>query len=574
MAFDINRLKTELARALDDDLHTRQWHNIVDWLIIAMILLSTTEIFLSTFDLDPRLRTVLYWVDIVTLVFFTVEVSLRIWVAPLINPAYHGLRGRLRYCFTFYGAIDVLSTFPFYLQFIFPLPVAAFKLLRTARVVRTMRIGRYSKSFSLLSSAISQKRRELIVSMQFLIVVTLILSLILYFAEHERQPDVYHNGFVSVIWAFAQYIGDPGQFADTPPLTGIGRVIACIVGLLGIAIVAVPAGIIGAGFTEALEKDAHHDEVVTNSAKLKGAFQRKLDRPTGIQAVPPLITLTQLQARTGMKTDEIIDVVNSGFAPDFRLVNTASTIPTAERPTDMLALEHYVVNRSYGLYIDRGSRVTIVNPSAYIDAASGNFSFYLALLGGFNYISRETGDRSASASYYQVPAGGHPDPEFADFAADLRGLLSREGAWSVTFLVSSGALEPKLPTHLHLCIGGARGESLDIADPLVSDTDTYRRLYDAIATEARTQLGLDTDHQAYHSTDSPRLLYRHIDAPNRNNIIMRVEWDKILWDSRRLVLCRLLAKAIAATLEDKQLPDNPLLKVKDLGYDDYLKQAL
>ena len=44
--------KINLARALDENLHTRQWHNIVDWLIIAMILISTTEIFLSTFDLD------------------------------------------------------------------------------------------------------------------------------------------------------------------------------------------------------------------------------------------------------------------------------------------------------------------------------------------------------------------------------------------------------------------------------------------------------------------------------------------------------------------------------------------
>ncbi len=125
--------KMKLARVFDDNLHTRKWHNIVDWLIIVMILVSTTEIFLSTFDLDPELRKILKWVDIGTLIFFTIEVSLRIWVAPCINPAFKGWKGRLKYCFTFYGAIDVLSTFPFYLQWIFPLPVAAFKLLRTAR---------------------------------------------------------------------------------------------------------------------------------------------------------------------------------------------------------------------------------------------------------------------------------------------------------------------------------------------------------------------------------------------------------------------------------------------------------
>ncbi|MDE6097355.1 MAG: ion transporter [Muribaculaceae bacterium] len=564
-------LKIKLARALDDNLHTKQWHNIVDWLIVAMILISTTEIFLSTFDIDPELRQILWWVDVVTLVFFTIEVSLRIWVAPVVNPEFKGWRGRLKYCFTFYGAIDVISTFPFYLQWIFPLPVAAFKLMRTARVVRTMRIGRYSKSFNLLSNAIKGKRKELIVSMQFLIVITIILSLVLFFAEHDAQPDVYKNGFISVIWAFAQYIGDPGQFADTPPITGVGRIIACIVGLLGIAIVAVPAGIIGAGFTEALEKDAKRNDLAENTIKLKKQFQRKLDRPSGLQCVPPLVTLTQIQARTGLKIDDIIDVVTQNTPPYFRLVNTASTIPTADKPMDLLAVEHYVCNRSYGLYIDRGSKVTIINTSAHIDAGSGNFSFYLALIGGFNYISREVGDRIESVSYYQIPAGGHTEPEFADFASDLNTFLSREGAWSLTFLVSSGALEPKLPTELHFCTGGAKGDGFDMEGSLVRDTATFKTLFDTITTRVAAELNLKTDHQKYHASDSPRLLHRAIGLSNGNNIILRIEWDKILWSPKRMLLARIIAGALAEVIENKQLADNPELKQKKIGFDSYLE---
>ena len=565
-------LKIKLARVLDDNLHTKQWHNIVDWLIVAMILISTTEIFLSTLDIDPGLRRILWWVDVVTLVFFTIEVSLRIWVAPIINPKFKGWKGRLKYCFTFYGAIDVISTFPFYLQWIFPLPVAAFKMLRTARVIRTLRLGRYSKSFNLLSDAIKDKGRELIVSMQFLIIVTVILSLVLFFAEHEAQPDVYKNGFISVIWAFAQYIGDPGQFADTPPITGVGRVIACIVGLLGIAIVAVPAGIVGAGFTEALEKDAKRNELAENTIKLKKQFQRKLDRPTGIQCVPPMVTITQIQARTGLKMDDIIDVVTQNTPPYFRLINTASTIPLADKPMDLLAVEHYVCNRSYGLCIDRGSKVTIVNTSAYIEAGSGNFSFYLALIGGFNYISREVGDRTESVSYYLPPSGAHPEPEFADFANDLKTLLSRDGAWSLTFLVSSGALEPKLPTELHFSIGGAKGDEFDMEDSLVKDTKTYKTLYDMISARVAAELDLKTDHQKYHATDNPRLLHRMIGLPNGNNIILRIEWNKILWDPRRMVLARLISSTLAEVIEQRALTDNPELKQKKIGFDSYFSQ--
>lgn len=561
--------KMKLARALDDSLHTRQWHNIVDWLIIVMILISTTEIFLSTFDLDPELRKILRWVDIGTLIFFTIEVSFRIWVAPCINPAYRGWRGRLKYCFSFYGAIDVLSTFPFYLQWIFPLPVAAFKMLRTARVVRTMRIGRYSKSFSLLSSAIKEKRKELIVSMQFLIVITIILSLILFFAEHEAQPHVYKNGFISVIWAFAQYIGDPGQFADTPPITRVGRIIACIVGLLGIAIVAVPAGIIGAGFTEALEKEASRDTVKNNARKLHNAFQRKLDRPSGYQVAPPFKTLTFLQARLGLKQDEIVDAVNSSEAPNFRLVSTATTIPKEKRPTDELAVEHFIANRSYGLCIDRGSKVTIVSPASMVDAGVGNFAYYLALIGGFNYISRELGEAAPYSSVF-IPDPEEPVEEYASFAADLEKLMSRPGAWSFTILVASGALEPEYPEHLHFGIGGKKGdERFEGENLLVKDLTTYRELYEEISRVVKAEMDLNTSHQRRYDTSNKRMVLRQINAPGANHVVLRIEWDKVLWDPRRILLACMIAKSIKKIIEGKELDPPAILKKKDIGYNGY-----
>ena len=239
---------------------------------------------------------------------------------------------------------------------------------------------------------------------------------------------------------------------------------------------------------------------------------------------------------------------------------------------DLLAVEHYVCNRSYGLCIDRGSKVTIINTSAHIDAGSGNFSFYLALIGGFNYISRETGDRIESVSYYLPPAGGHPDPEFSDFANDLKTLLSQNGAWSLSVLVSSGALEPKLPTELHFNIGGAKGEEFEMDDSLVKDTATYKKLFDLISSRAASELGLKSDHQKYHASNNPRLLYRAIALPNDNNIILRIEWDKILWSPKRLLLARLIAESLAEVIERRQIADNPELTQKRIGFDSYLPQ--
>ena len=222
--------KQKLARIFDGDLSTTQWGNIFDYIIIGLIIISTITVFISTFDVSPQCEQILRIIDIVTVIAFTIEVSLRIWSADAISEEYKGFWGRVKYCFTFYGMIDFLSTYTFYIAFFIPLPYA---VLKSLRVVRLIRVFRYMRSFRLLQQAIMSKSKELLISMQFLVVVTLMLSFVLFFYEHAAQPDIYNNGIKSVVWSFAQYIGDPGQVADNPPITMVGRVVACIIGLLG-----------------------------------------------------------------------------------------------------------------------------------------------------------------------------------------------------------------------------------------------------------------------------------------------------------------------------------------------------
>lgn len=553
----------------DDNLVTLKWKNYVDYLIIFMILLSTTEVFISTFDVSPTLRVILNYIDTFTLILFTIEVALRVWSAPLLFEASSPWRARLRYCTSFYGILDLLSTLPFYLQWLIPLPVQSLKVFRTFRVVRLFRITRYMKSFRLLSSAISSKRTELIISLQFLIIITVILSLILYFAEHNAQPDVYNNGFVSVIWAFAQYIGDPGEFASTPPITFIGRVIACLVGILGIAIVAVPAGIITAGFTESLEDYKHQKKVAADAANLRNAFQRKLDRPTGYQIVPRFRTLEDVMALLNMRSDNLNDAV--AYGPGFRLVNLASTLPPDQYASDRIAIEHYPQNCEYGCFIDRGSSVTIINTSAYIDAGTGLFSFYLALFGGFNYISREIGTRAPTSSFYTFDNANDIE-NLPEFVADLETLLNRPNGWGISILSASGALEPSYPTHIHLTIGGKKGDTRMAGDDLtVHDEATYRSFYDDFVHVMKEKFDLLVDHQAYHNSNTPRLFLRKIHLNSDvNNVMIRIDWSKLLWDTRRILFIKSIAEMAAKHLAKTSLPDNEsVLKKKSIGYDNY-----
>ena len=557
-------LRIELARALDDNLHTRQWHNLVDYLIIGMILLSAVEIFLSTYDINPRLRRVLFWVDIVTLVFFTIEVSLRIWIAPYINPKYHGFKGRLKYCLSFHGFIDVVSTYPYYLQWIVPFPIVWIRLLRMSRVMRLFRISRYMKSWNLLKNAVYEKRMELFISLQFLIVITLILSLILFFSEHDAQPEAYDNGFSSVLWAFAQYIGDPGGFGDNPPITVAGRIIACIVGLLGIAIVAVPAGILGAGFTEAIEKEAKKEELKENQEKLRLSFERKLDRPSGYQVVPPYRTITHIQARQGLSADDIISAVSN--TPGYRLVNLSATRPADNMVNDVLAVEHFCFNRPYGLLIDRNSPITIVAPSSFIDDCTGSFAYYLAKIGGFNLISREFGKKAPYRSFY-ILKDGEPEEGETEYKADMERLLSRPGAWSLTYLIASGANEPEYPTQIHVGTGNPKGDT-SIGE-LIHDKEKFREFYNRLSSTVAEKFDYKCDCGNYHQTSSPRLLIRQLSLPaDSNHIIMRIAWSVALWDSRHILLAETIARIINMTilgLDDN--PEDKTLKIKAIGYE-------
>lgn len=564
----VENFRQQLARVFDNDLRTKQWENYVDYAIIGLIIISTLSVFISTFEVSPLCERVIHIIDFVTVIVFTIEVSLRIWVADEISPKYKGFWGRVRYCFTFYGLIDILSTYSFYVALFVPLPYAVLKSLRVARLLR---VFRYMRSFRLLQQAIISKSKELLISLQFLVVVTLMLSFILFFYEHAVQPEVYTNGMSSVVWAFAQYIGDPGGFADTPPITLVGRIIACIIGLLGIALFAVPAGLIGAGFSEAMDKELHKEEINKNIEKLKKAFERKLDRPTGFQVVPPVLSLIDIQSRMGMKVDDIIDAVENSDC--FRLANTATMQTVDEHPQDRLVVEHFAVNRPYGCFVDRNSKVTIVSPSNIVDPVIGHFAYYLAKIGGFNFVSRELGETRPYSSYYKF-ADGNAVEGLAEYMADLNRLTSHEDSWVIAMLASCGGNEPSYPAKIEFTAGGEKGnESFEQEGLTVRDKARFKALIDDTEMRLKSEFKLESAFQRYHGVGlNPHKLYSRklVNAANINSFAILVAWSVSFWDSRRTAVAKCLAEIIAKHIEGrKELNLSPELKRKDCGYDDY-----
>lgn len=559
------QIRKAIAAALDDERNTRA-DRIVDGVVISLIVISTLEIFMSSFaSIGGRMNAVLNFIDLFTTIVFTVEVTLRIWLAGDINPKYKGFKGRLKYCCSFYGLIDILATYPFYLTLIFPIPYTVFKALR---IIRLLRIFRYMTSFKLLKTAFLSKKAELAVSLQFLCIITLILSFVLFYVENKVQPEVYDNSWKAIVWAFNQYIKDPGGFANTTPVSTIGRMIACVIGILKIAIFAVPAGLIGSGFLQAVNAQKEREYLKVLSDKLHLAFERKLDVNTGFFLSPMSLPIGNIQASQGLAEIDIFKAVD--MADDFRIVNLAETRPVDTMAPDKLAIEHFVLNRSYGCFINRGSKVTIVAPSSSIDPAIGYYAYYLAKIGGFNLVSRELGVSKPYRSFYNQTFDGDV-PGLNDFMSDLNSVTSENDSWVLTLLPSSGANEPEFSTQFHIEYGGPKGDpTFDAPDLLVKDTELADKLFKDIESVVKEKFGFSADRQMCHSTESKGLFVRKLDnSKNINAFVLRIAWSVFLWNARKMEIAMALAEVINRNIGNPDAVISPELKVKEIGFSDY-----
>lgn len=565
---NIQEFKHELSCVFDDDLHTKQWHNIVDYSIIGLIIISTIEVFLSTFDgIVEKYGLYLHIVDIVTTLFFTVEVTLRIWCADLLDEKYKGFWGRVRYCFSFYGLIDILSTYPFYLNFFTKVPYTVLKVLRIARLLR---IFRYMKSFRLLSEAIGSKKSELWVSLQFLCIVTIILSFILFFVEHEAQPDVYDDGIYPVVWAFAQYIGDPGGFAENPPITFLGRIIACLIGILGIAIFAVPAGLIGSGFTDAMDYDREKKSIQENISRIIHSFKFEKDQHnTNLFAVPRYMPLNTILARKYMTEADIITAVENSH--HLHLYNLANAINRSENPEDKIVVVNHPKNTEYGCCIDRKSKVTIVSTSGPSEPITSWFAYHIAKLGGFNYVAKEVEvDADNPVTYFTI-SDVNDCPNLPQFIADIDRLSNQSNSWVITIL---GAIGPSTRPHqFHFCYSSKKHDATyDDVNKSFEDVEMFDSIYTNVEKTMRETFSLNTDKNEYYAINSKNISH-YLRCKNTFNL--RVECSVCYFDSGSLGKAQILADIIRNAVEPEKIYALPFEMVErqkghDFGFGDYV----
>ena len=232
-----------------DDMISRSF----DWFIVIVIVLNILSVFLMTFDELARFSALFNVIETVTVLIFCVEYALRIWTADMLYLKKSRLAARLKFMRSFDGIIDLLTILPFFYLSGF----IVFRMLRVVRIFHLFRVNAHYDSFHIITSVLTEKRNQIISSLFIIIVLMLASSLGIYSAEHDAQPEAFSNAFSGIWWSVSTLL--TVGYGDIYPVTVIGKLMAICIAFLGVGVVAIPTGIISAGFVEHYTKNMHSD---------------------------------------------------------------------------------------------------------------------------------------------------------------------------------------------------------------------------------------------------------------------------------------------------------------------------
>ncbi len=260
-------LKTRINRALnpgDDD------SKLIDSLIILLISANVMAVMLETepwptiaiqdkglgVDYEavftPDHQGFFVYFEWFSTTIFSIEYILRLWVCKL-NPRFARPFGRVRYAFTPMAIIDIIAILPTFLPHLIEVvDTRIARAIRMFRLVRILKIGRYAHAMKTLTGVFARKKEELAITGFVLVMLLILCSSLIYFIEHDAQPEGYPSIAQSMWWSIVT-LSSVG-YGDVYPITAAGKLVGSIIILCGVGFVALPTGILSAGFLETMRE--------------------------------------------------------------------------------------------------------------------------------------------------------------------------------------------------------------------------------------------------------------------------------------------------------------------------------
>ena len=346
-------------------------YDIFNLLSIAVNLVVSI---LYTFEnIRAEYGALLLTIEAITVAFFAVDYALRVYTAKCRFPKKSEAKALRAYMTSFNGIVDILSFLPYYLPIFFPSGATAFRLFRVMRFFRLFRINAYYDSFSVISEVIDSKRQQLISSVFIILILMLGSSLCMYSLEHEAQPDVFTNAFSGIWWAVSTLLTI--GYGDIYPVTDMGKLFSIGITFLGVGMVAIPTGIISAGFVDqysrlkrmseyAQEADINFIKIhVSATDKWNGTMVMNLGLPTGviIAAIQRDGKIIAPRGNTVIQEDDTLVMAAESFGADVH-IDLKEVVLKKQNPWNGVRIRDLDISRqTLIVMIKRNGRAMIPN---------------------------------------------------------------------------------------------------------------------------------------------------------------------------------------------------------------------
>lgn len=236
------RVRTERIYQLIHAQLMRKWFQ---YTVLFFIVGSIVAVIYSSFDSSRPYRKLLFGFNYIASFVFTVEYVLRLVSSPVVYSGKYFWQPRLRYMFSFYGLIDFVAILLFVVIYFYQ-DSPDLHLVVLAYILIIFKLIRYSRSFRLIGEVLLEVKEELVTAYTACGIMLGFSGILMYYIERNAQPEAFANigdGFWWAIVAFTT-VG----YGDIYPITPIGRLLSSLISLIGIAMIAIPTGIISSAF--------------------------------------------------------------------------------------------------------------------------------------------------------------------------------------------------------------------------------------------------------------------------------------------------------------------------------------
>ncbi len=322
---DLNR-----GRTFRQHVHALVWpsrfggqiHNFFDLFIIFWVVISVLSVLMETVDSVHYILAMEFAIlDSVAVAVFTTEYLMRIYSCvedPRFKEAY---AGRARYALTPGAVIDALAVMPFFLEALLH-HLFDLRFLRIFRMLRLLKLTRFSDATKLVWDGIKREASTIGASFFVMLLVIILCGAIGYLFEHAAQPDKVDSIPTAIYWSVIT-LGSVG-YGDIAPITSMGRVIASLMALLGIALIAIPSGILAAAFTDQLRIE--RENIGTKIVEMMEAEDIDPDEKAQMEADARRLHITHLELEQMIKVSQERRAHDRALRSEFNL-SAASTDP-------------------------------------------------------------------------------------------------------------------------------------------------------------------------------------------------------------------------------------------------------